>query len=64
MFFFYVFQLAVACCFEDANNPGQCLCTGEDIDDPDNAGSCCVEDPDTPGTCCRFAQCPFFQSLE
>merc|ERR1712172_361934 len=27
---------AVACCFEDANNPGQCLCTGTDIDDPDN----------------------------
>ena len=54
MFFLLCFLLAVACCFEDANNPGQCLCTGTDIDDPDNAGSCCVEDPDSPGTCCRF----------
>ena len=53
--FHYVFLLAVGCCFEDTNNPGQCFCTGTDIDDPDNAGSCCAEDPDHPGTCCRFS---------
>jgi hypothetical protein len=53
--FIQPFTLAVGCCFEDSNNPGQCICTGTDIDDPDNAGSCCVEDPDSPGTCCRFA---------
>ena len=52
--FIYLFTLAVGCCFEDASNPGQCLCTGADIDDPDYAGSCCSEDPDHPGTCCRF----------
>ena len=53
--FIQLFTLAVGCCFEDSNNPGQCICTGTDIDDPDNTGSCCVEDPDIPGTCCRFA---------
>ena len=50
----YLFTLAVGCCYPDPINIGQCLCTGIDIDDPDNAGSCCVEDPDSPGTCCRF----------
>jgi len=43
---------AVGCCYSDPNNAEECLCTGTDIDDPDNSGSCCVEDPDSPGTCC------------
>ena len=61
--FIQLFILAVGCCFEDSINLGQCICTGTDIDDPDNDGSCCVEDPDSPGTCCRFALHHCFQFL-
>ena len=43
------FLLAVGCCFEDSNNPGQCLCTGTEIDDPATPGSCCKDDVDNPG---------------
>jgi len=42
---------AVGCCFEDSNNPGQCLCTGTEIDDPATPGSCCLDDLDNPGNC-------------
>ena len=51
----WLFALAVGCCYSNPNNTGECLCTGTDIDDPDNPGNCCFEDPFSPGTCCKFA---------
>ena len=57
------FTLVVGCCFEDSNNPGECLCTGTDIDDPDNAGSCCLDDEANPGNCCKFLRDKFPQFL-
>jgi hypothetical protein len=42
---------ALGCCFEDSNNPGQCLCTGTEMDDPATPGSCCKDDVDNPGNC-------------
>ena len=57
------FTLVVGCCFEDSNNPGECLCTGTNIDDPDNAGSCCLDDEANPGNCCKFLKDKFPQFL-
>ena len=53
------FLIAVGCCFEDSNNLGQCLCTGTEIDDPANPGSCCKDDVDNPENCCKFAKYHF-----